>query len=268
MALHALGFVCGVTSGVLVRFCDDCELAPAAAVEPVMLRFAEQAFKDYFHVGSILPTGTQLAKALTRPLRGSMKPKRVLEVGPGTGPVTRAILTTLREGDSFTLVEINEAFARQLETKLLAPFRRMNPGIDVALINKPIEEANLAGHFDFIICGIPFNNFPPSLVRSIFRIMLNALGPEGELCYFEYVGMRPIRAMYSSKEGRRRVRNLNAINAILRRRYHGKRILVFRNVPPAAAVCLRRQPGHIVNGEPHIETKPNGSRSMATTRGR
>jgi phospholipid N-methyltransferase len=233
-----------------------------------MLRFAEQALKDYFHVGSILPTGAQLAKALTRPLQGSMKPKRVLEVGPGTGPVTRAILTTLREGDSFTLVEINQAFAKQLEEKLLAPFRRLHPGVEIRLINQPIEKANLIGEFDFIICGIPFNNFPPSLVRSIFRVLLNVLRPEGELCYFEYVGMRPIRAMYSSKKGRRRVKNLSAINAILRRRYNGKRIVVLRNVPPAAAVCLRRQPVHVVNGQVHIEPKANGRRSVETTRRR
>ncbi len=99
-------------------------------------------------------------------------------------------------------------------------------------------------------------------MRSIFRIMLAALGPEGELRYFEYVGMRPIRAMYSTKQGRRRVRDLNAINAILRKRYHGKRIIIFRNVPPAAAVCLRRQPLHQTNGNGvHITARTNGHRS-------
>ena len=224
-----------------------------------MLRFAEQAFKHYFHVGAILPSGKGLAKALTRPLLGSMKPKRVLEVGPGTGPVTRAILSTLHEGDSFTLVEINAAFAQQLEEKLLAPFRTLHPNVDIRLINKPIEQAGLSGKFDYIICGIPFNNFPPALVRSIFRVLLNVLAPEGELCYFEYVGMRPIRAMYSNRAGRKRVRKLNAINMVLKRRYNGNRIIVLRNVPPAAAVRLHRRTADLMH--PVHAVRANGSRT-------
>jgi len=230
-----------------------------------MLRFAEQALKDRFHVGAIFPSGARLARALTRPMRSTMKPKRVLEVGPGTGPVTRAILAELSDGDSFTLVEVNEAFARQLEQKLLAPFRAAHPNITVKLINKPIQDAGLTGEFNFIICGVPFNNFPPALVRSIFRVMLSVLSKDGDLTFFEYLGMRPLRIISSSKKGRKNVRSLSAINEVLKKRYHGDRIKVFRNIPPAAAVRLHRRPANVVNGDASVvELKTNGRRSHHT----
>jgi phospholipid N-methyltransferase len=227
-----------------------------------MLRFAEQALKDRFHVGAIFPSGPRLARALTQPMRGSIKPKRVLEVGPGTGPVTRAILATLRDGDSFTAVEVNQAFAKQLDEKLLQPFRERNPNITVTLINKPIQDAGLIGPFHFIICGVPFNNFPPALVRTIFRTMLGVLAPDGDLTFFEYLGMRPLRTISSSRKGRKNVRSLHAINEVLKKRYHGDRIVVFRNIPPAAAVRLRNRTASVFHGEPGVtEPKTNGKRA-------
>jgi len=232
--------------------------------ELCMFRFAEQALKDRFHVGAIFPSGPRLARALTAPMRASHLPKRVLEVGPGTGPVTKAILATLQPGDEFVLVEINEAFATQLEVKLLAPFRARHPGITVTLINKPIEQANLQGQFNFIICGVPFNNFPPAMVRFIFRSMLGVLKHDGDLTFFEYLGMRPLRTISSSRKGRKKVRSLSAINEILKRRYQGSRIVVLRNIPPAAAVRLRNSGSATNSNNTHvIETKSNGAHAAA-----
>jgi len=40
-------------------------------------------------------------------LRKPRGPSRILEVGPGTGPVTKKILDHLQPGDQFDAVEIN-----------------------------------------------------------------------------------------------------------------------------------------------------------------
>ena len=41
----------------------------------------------------------------------------VLEIGPGTGPVTEKIVPLLRSGDHFDLVELNESFVRILNDR-------------------------------------------------------------------------------------------------------------------------------------------------------
>jgi len=205
-----------------------------------MISFVREAFRDFRHTGSVWPSSPALAKAMTRSLRAASGPKRLLEVGPGTGPFTKHILTALRTGDEFDLVEINPAFVRKLERTLLVPFRTRHPGVAIRMHAVPIEQADLAGPYDFIVCGLPFNNFPPKLVRSIQRHLVHLLGPGGELAYFEYAGVRVLKAPFTSPKGRSRLRRIDALGKSLRRKHGGGRQLVLGNLPPAYAMRVVR----------------------------
>lgn len=205
-----------------------------------MLSFVREAFRDFRHTGSVWPSSPALAKAMTRSLRSAKGPKRLLEVGPGTGPFTKMVLGSLRPGDSFDLVEINPEFVKRLEQTMLGPFRARHPDITVRVHCKPIEEANLLGPYDFIICGLPFNNFPASLVRTIQRTLVSMLGAGGELAYFEYAGVRVMKAPFSTPKGRQRLRRIDALGKSLRRKHAGGRQLVLTNFPPAFAMRVVR----------------------------
>ena len=154
-----------------------------------MLAFVGQFFSNFKTTGAILPSGRVLARAMTRPARRAPGPRRLLEVGPGTGSFTRRLLNSLQDGDELHIVEINRRFADYLEQKMLADFRRDHPKIRVELHCSSIEGAHLEGHFDYIICGLPFNNFPVFESRQIFRQLMNLLREGGQLTYFEYAGM-------------------------------------------------------------------------------
>ena len=165
--------------------------------------------------------------------------RRVLEVGPGTGPFTKAILRKLRAGDQFDLVEINEKFCRLLEREVLGPYRARHPNVIVRLHCAPIEDAPLSGPYDVIVCGLPFNNFPPKLMRSIFRRMFALLAPRGEVVYFEYAGVRVIKGPVSNSAGRAQLKRIDTIGKTLRRNHEGKTKLVLGNFPPAIAYRLK-----------------------------
>lgn len=203
-----------------------------------MLSFVRQAIKDIHHTGSVWPSSTALAKVMTRSLRRAQRPQRVLEVGPGTGPFTKHILAALKTGDEFDIVEINQDFCRQIERELLAKYRaRRGPAV-VRLHCAPIEEAPLEGRFHHIVCGLPFNNFPPALARSILRQLLKRLEPDGELVYFEYAGVRAMKSPFVKPASRRGLRNIDAMGKRLRRKHAGRREFVLGNLPPAFAVRL------------------------------
>lgn len=204
-----------------------------------MLAFIGQAFSDYRATGAVAPSGPVLARSMTSELRDHAGPRRVLEVGPGTGAFTKHIIPALGDGDTFHAVEVNPAFCRRIDDTYLAPFRSEHPGADVKLFEALVQDAPLEGHYDFVVCGLPFNNFPLPVVRGIFRTMFDHLGDEGVLTYFEYVGMKAIKVPFVGSDGRKVLRRRGAIGEGLMRRYDGRRELVLTNFPPAYSVHLR-----------------------------
>jgi phosphatidylethanolamine/phosphatidyl-N-methylethanolamine N-methyltransferase len=204
-----------------------------------VFEFLTQALRDFRRTGSVWPSSPILARTMTKTIGGISGPRRILEVGPGTGPFTRAILRKLRAGDQFDLVEINKSFCQKLEREILAKYRAAHPDVAVRLHCAPIEEAELAGPYDVIVCGLPFNNFPPPLMRRIFRRMFALLKPEGEIVYFEYVGIRAVKAPVVNGDGRARMRRIDAIGKSLRRKHDGNTELVLGNFPPAVAYRLK-----------------------------
>lgn len=204
-----------------------------------MFDFLSQALRDFRRTGSVWPSSPILARAMTKSIARVEGPRRILEVGPGTGPFTRAILRKLRAGDHFDLVEINEKFCRKLEKEMLSKYRQRHPGVGVRLHCAPIEEAELSGPYDVIVCGLPFNNFPPKLMRQIFRRMFALLKDDGELVYFEYVGVRAMKGPVVDGAARSRLRRIEAIGKSLRRKHQGRTELVLGNFPPALAFRLK-----------------------------
>ncbi|HIN83951.1 MAG TPA: hypothetical protein EYM90_03505, partial [Phycisphaerales bacterium] len=69
-----------------------------------MIRFFTQAFKNYRSTGALAPSSRFLARTIVQSIP-EHSPKRMLEVGCGTGAFTKEILNTLRDGDSFHIVE-------------------------------------------------------------------------------------------------------------------------------------------------------------------
>lgn len=203
-----------------------------------MLAFLAKAVRNYRTTGAVCPSSGILAREMTRAVRQRTGPKRVLEIGPGTGAFTRAVLSALQPGDEFHLVEINADFAEHLRAEVLDPFIAVNPQIQVLLYVAPIEDARIDGRFDAIICGLPFNNFPLSTVSRIFRKMLSLMKEGGDLAYFEYVGMKAVKWPWVGPHGRSRLRRRIAMEQSFARRYNGRRDVVFRNFTPARAIHL------------------------------
>jgi phosphatidylethanolamine/phosphatidyl-N-methylethanolamine N-methyltransferase len=204
-----------------------------------MIGFLGQAVKHYRTTGAIAPSSAALARVMTESLRRHQGPKRVLEVGPGTGAFTKRILHALKPGDAFDIVEINPAFSTRLRRELLEEFIAAHPQISVNLHNHAIQTAPVTGEYDYVVCGLPFNNFPLSEVSRIFRRMMSLLREGGELMYFEYLGMKAVKMMWFRGRKRGRVRRRIALAKAMDRRYNGSRRVVLRNFPPASAFRLR-----------------------------
>jgi len=198
------------------------------------LEFFRQFRTRFETTGAVAPSSRFLASAMTRPMRRRPdRPIRVLEVGPGTGAVSNRIVRLLRPGDQFDLVELNESFASILERRFQSdPAWQQAQGCSKIHI-QPIQEFQHETPYDFIISGLPFNNFPSGLVEEILAACLKMLHPEGVMSLFEYMYVRPVRGMISRKEERVRIRKIEEIMQMAFNKHRVRRDWVFVNLPPA-----------------------------------
>jgi phosphatidylethanolamine/phosphatidyl-N-methylethanolamine N-methyltransferase len=228
--------------------------------------FFREYLRHFHHTGAVLPSGRQLAKALTRfvdnrPLgKGDMsdlperpggghrrealvvaqigpvpfsRPRRILEVGPGTGAVTRRIISRMGAEDRLDMVELNETFVRLLEDRFRND-REFQPVAGRArVLHCPVE--NLAGddRYDVIVSGLPLNNFTGQEVEGILASLVARLTPGGTLSFFEYIAMRPARAMFVGRTDRARLREVGRAMQAAFNRHEIRREAVLLNVPPA-----------------------------------
>src|SRR5262245_49677498 len=122
--------------------------------------FFRQFREQYTTTGSFLPSGRRLAKALAKPMQTRDGPRRILEIGPGTGAVTREIVERLRPGDTLDIVEINADFVAHLEKRFEAEPAFRDVRAQAKIIHAPLQEVAGNGTYDFMISGLPLNNFP------------------------------------------------------------------------------------------------------------
>jgi phosphatidylethanolamine/phosphatidyl-N-methylethanolamine N-methyltransferase len=203
-------------------------------------RLAEQAifFREFlrnFHTtGAILPSGRPLSAALTRFVREpSAAGRRILEVGPGTGAVTRRIVVGMSSHDSLDLVELNDSFVERLRHRFQVDPEFHAVADRSRVLHCPIEQLPLDHGYDLIVSGLPLNNFALADVESILAAFGGLLAANGVLSFFEYIAVRRARAIVSGPRERSRLRGIGRALSTLLDGREIRRDAVWRNVPPA-----------------------------------
>ncbi len=199
-------------------------------------------FRERFETtGAVAPSSRFLARAMTGPMLRRDRPGRILEVGPGTGAVTKRIVRLLKPEDRFDLVELNDSFANLLRQRFEQDSHYRAVADRSAVHVCPIQEFAESAPYDIIISGLPLNNFPADLVRSVFETYFRLLAPGGTLSYFEYMYVRPMRKLVANPAEKTRLNELDHIAGEYLSKYRVHRSWVFVNVPPAWVQHLQKE---------------------------
>src|SRR5436309_2865851 len=106
----------------------------------------------------------------------------------------------------------------------------------------PSSRGNGEAVYDFIVSGLPINNFPVAHVRRIFQVYERLLKPGGTLTYFEYVFIRQLKIPFVNRRERRRLYRVGRVVGDYIRDYQVRRQKVLINVPPAIVRHLHLKP--------------------------
>ena len=190
--------------------------------------------RNFHTTGAVLPSGRFLAAALAhfvdQPASG---PRRILEVGPGTGAVTGRIISGMGPADRLDLVELNESFVRRLEGRFQSEPKFQAVCDRARVLHCPIEELPRSQGYEVIVSGLPLNNFSVADVERILAALADLLAPGGTLSFFEYIAVRPARAIVSGRAERARLRGIGRVLRGMLDGHEVRRDAVWLNVPPA-----------------------------------
>lgn len=184
-------------------------MAQTSAFDP--LHFLRAWAADPQRVGAVAPSGSALADLITSEITPAAGP--VLELGPGTGVFTRALLARgVREQD-LTLVEFGAEFAQLLQVRFPAA-RILCMDASRLAHHELFEDASVGA----VVSGLPLLNLTPRKMMAILGGAFRYLRPRGALYQFTYGPWCPVPRPILDRLG---------LKATLIGR-------TLRNVPPAA----------------------------------
>lgn len=130
--------------------------------------FFKKFLKHGTRVASVAPSSRSLALAMCRFVDAS-KPQVLVELGAGTGPVTKVIVEKMHPKSTLIAVEIDEDFARVCRE--VAPKATVLT-CDVTELSNQLQELGIE-HVDVMMSGLP----TPSLPKAVNRAVLTCLEP-------------------------------------------------------------------------------------------
>lgn len=180
------------------------------------LRFFKGLVSQPKSVGAIVPTSVFMARRMAS-VASAASGLPVLELGPGTGVVTRALLRRGLPSERIVAVEYSDHFCRLLEAE--------HPEIKVIQGDAFNLDKTLAGlghnRFDCVISGLPLLNFSVGERIALVEDCLGRIAHGRPMIQFSYGPTSPVPAG--------------------RGRYTVERFGVeIRNIPPAQMWIYRR----------------------------
>ena len=147
------------------------------------IAFLRGFFEKPKEVGSIIPSSRWMERRITR-TADLAHAELAIELGPGTGGTTRALLAALPPHAKLLAIEINPDFCDLIERSIDDPRLIVHQG-SAAEIPEALVKHDL-GSPDVVLSGIPFSTMPRSLGLAILRSVRASLKPGGRFVAYQF----------------------------------------------------------------------------------
>lgn len=164
-----------------------------------VIPFLRALLTDPQRTGAVVPSGPALAALMTREITPESAP--VIELGPGTGVFTRALLSRRIPAERITAVEYRADFA--------AVLRQRYPGVNVLCMDaSKIGGVELFGGepAGAVVSGLPLLSLDPRRVMGVLSGAFAHLRPDAALYQFTYAMRCPVTRRILDRLGLRATR--------------------------------------------------------------
>ena len=153
------------------------------------------------------------------------KADAVAELGPGTGPFTRAILDAIDPKTLFLAFEVNVDFAARLQERF--PAVTVYPDSAERLREYFVQHGK--EQVDAVLSGLPWASLPIEVQTSVMQAVVETLRPGGTCATFAYIHALGL------PNARRFGKRLESLFGSVERSS-----IVWRNLPPAFVYRCRK----------------------------
>jgi len=184
-------------------------------------------------VGAFAPCSTYTAVELSRFVVPYEDRKiRVLEVGAGTGVVTKEIIKRL-EGYNyeFDVIEIDPDFCKTL-------YKRFGYNRNVSINAIDILQWAPEKKYDIIISILPYSNFSEDFVKSVLHKFTNLLKENGRISYVKTRVPEIMRRFFLRKRPEEYLRR-EALIENFKNKYLDEEVLILKNILPLDIIHLK-----------------------------
>ena len=179
--------------------------------------FLSRWIRAPLRIGALAPSSPHLGREMARAIDAGAA-KLVVELGGGTGRITRALLDAGVAPERLIVIENDEALASLLRIRF--PQLRIVQGDarDMMSLLAPLG----VSHVSAVISGLPLLSMPPDVQQRIVEQAFALMGEDGTFVQFTYGPVSPVM-------GRARIGLIAEVTG-----------RVWRNFPPASVWRYRR----------------------------
>lgn len=134
-------------------------------------------------VGSIIPSSRFMERRIVKTAELASA-KLAVELGPGTGGTTRALLRNMAPDSTLVAIEINPGFVKLLSEHIRDPRLIVHHGSATEIPS--ILAKHGLGEPDVILSGIPFSTMDESLGTAILQSVRESLAPGGRFVAYQF----------------------------------------------------------------------------------
>lgn len=144
--------------------------------------FIQEYLKHPLQIASIIPSSRFLERRIVI-ASGVSYSSTVVELGPGTGGTTRAILDAMPHESKLLCIEMNPHFY-ELVSNIKDPRLKVHLG-NACNLKEIISTYNLDAP-NVVISGIPFSTISPAVGSQIIDAISSSLAPNGRFVAYQF----------------------------------------------------------------------------------